>query len=231
MYSENPLDKTGNMYRIREQCILFLLLHGLTMTDTPRKRRRIKNEAGILDAAADLIIAKGLENVSLRDIARCADYSPAGLYKYFDSKAAIIQAVLARENQQLRALLETVPSSLPPAQRLIELCMSYIDHCLRNRAYLILVNSLSSERKSIDQPVSAASPYLQFIKAVHDWVQAESIPIHQDYGLEEITYGLWSQIHGMATLRLNQLKDFDADFDTVNRRTIKYFLKGLQNKN
>lgn len=198
------------------------------MTDTPRERRRVKNEAAILDAATDLIVAKGLENVSLRDIARYADYSPAGLYKYFDSKAAIIQAVLVRENQQLLTLLETVSSSLPPMQRLVELCLLYINHCLQNRAYLLLVNSLSSKRKSINQPVPDDSPYLLFIEAVRDWIHAENIPIHQDYGLEEITYALWSQIHGMATLRLNQLKDFDADFNTVNRLTLKYFLRGLQ---
>ena len=42
------------------------------------------------------------------------------------------------------------------------------------------------------------------------------------------TYALWAQIHGMATLRLNQLKNFEADFDNVNRRTLEIFLNGLK---
>jgi AcrR family transcriptional regulator len=197
------------------------------MTDTPRQRRRIKNTAAILDAAAELIIAKGFENVSLRDIARQADYSPSGLYKYFDSKADIIQALKTQENQKLLSLLETAPTDIPAKQRLIDLCMLYIEHCLKNRVYLTLVNSLSSERKSMDQPVTENSPYQVFLQAVQAWNQSEGIPSQQGYGLEEITYALWSQIHGMATLRLFQLRDFEADFDTVNRRTLEIFLKGL----
>lgn len=198
------------------------------MTDTPRKRRRLKNEATILDAAATLIVAKGLENVSLRNIAKYADYSPAGLYKYFDSKAAIIEAVQFRESQKLLTLLETVPSNLSPMQRLIELCLLYIDHCLRHSVYLTLVNSLASKRKSKDQSIPLSSPYQILLEAVRNWVHAESISLQKSFGLEEITYALWAQIHGIATLRSNQLKDFEADFNAVNRRSLEFFLKGIQ---
>ena len=90
------------------------------MIETPRQRRKAKNQASILDAATHLLVTKGFENVSLREIAKQADYSPAGLYKLFDSKAAIIKAVHARENQQLLDLLATVPNTLSPMQRLIE---------------------------------------------------------------------------------------------------------------
>jgi AcrR family transcriptional regulator len=198
------------------------------MTDTPRQRRRIKNESAILDAATDLIIARGLENVSLRDIARQADYSPAGLYKYFDSKSAIIQAVLTRENQRLIADLETVSSALLPQERLIKLCLSYIDYCLNNRAFLFLLNSMTTTRRSTNQPIPDGSPYHLLIEAVGEWAQVEFTAVDPDYGLEEIAYALWSQVHGIATLRLNQLRDFDADFDMINRRTLEYFLVGLQ---
>lgn len=196
--------------------------------NSPRQRRKDKNTNAILDIATSLIAAKGLANVSLRDIAKAADYSPAALYKYFDSKETMIRAVQLRENQQLITLLETIPGDMPSIQRLIKLSLLYIQYCLENSAYVTLVNSLPSGRKSKSQPVPSTSPYLLFFSAVKIWVEDEAIPLGQDYGLEEITYALWSLIHGMATLRQSQLKDFEADFEAVNQRTIELFLNSLR---
>ena len=198
------------------------------MTETPRERRREKNKNAILDIATELIHSNGIENISLREIAKHADYSPAGLYKYFDSKAAIIQAVQVRENQKLIELLQTVSSDLSPTQRLIELSLLYIQYSLDNSVYLVLINSLSSGRKTKEQAVPATSPYVLFLNAVDVWGQHEGIKFQQDYGLEEITYTLWSLIHGMATLRVSQLRDFEADFQSINRRSIELFISGLQ---
>ena len=198
------------------------------MTVTPRERRRERTKNAILAVSTELIQSNGIENISLRDIAKHADYSPAGLYKYFDGKAAIIQAVQARENQKLIELLRTVSNELSPTQRLVELSLLYIQYSLNNSVYLVLINSLSSGRKTKEQPVPTTSPYVLFLNAVDAWVQHERINFQPDYGLEEITYSLWSLIHGMATLRVSQLKDFEADFQSVNRRSIELFLSGLQ---
>jgi len=198
------------------------------MAETPRERRRKRNKNAILDIATELIQRNGIENISLREIAKHADYSPAGLYKYFDSKAAIIQAAQARENQKLIELLQTVSSELSPTQRLIELSLLYIQYCLDNRVYLVLINSLSSRRKTKEQAVPATSPYILFLNAVEAWGEYESINFQPDYGLEEVTYTLWSLIHGMATLRVSQLKDFEADFQSINRHSIELFLSGLR---
>ena len=98
------------------------------MAETTRERRRERNRNAILDTATVLIQNNGIENVSLREIAKHADYSPAGLYKYFNSKAAIIQAVQIRENQKLIDLLQTVSDELSPTRRLVELSLLYIQY-------------------------------------------------------------------------------------------------------
>jgi len=201
------------------------------MNQTPRQRRKAKNQAGILEIATHLIVTKGFDNVSLRDIAKLSDYSPAGLYKLFDSKAAIIKAVHARHNELLLGRLATIQSDLPRNQRLIELCMEYIRFSLENPAFLILLNNLSSERSSAQQPVSSSLPYGVFHDAVKDWVMNENIKLNKKFNIEEITYALWAQIHGMATLRFSQLKDFKADFESVNRLSIEIYLYGLQQWN
>jgi AcrR family transcriptional regulator len=196
--------------------------------ETPRQRRKAKNRTIILDAATHLIVTKGFENVSLRDIAKNADYSPAALYKYFRSKVEIMQAVSNRENQKLLDLLGTVGLNLSPQERLVKLCLLYIQFSLENQAFLALVNNLPSGRRSKQQPVSPGSPYLVFYQAVQTWVHDENITLPPNYDIEDVTYALWTQIHGMATLRSSQLKDFEADFEATNRRTIEIFLNGLQ---
>ena len=198
------------------------------MTENPRQRRKAKNQAMILDAAAHLIVTKGFENVSLRDIAKASDYSPAGLYKHFSSKSAIIQAVHGRENQRLMEKLAEVALDLSPRLRLIELCLLYVQFSLENSIYLVLVNNLTSERKSKQQPVPQNSPYQVINEAVEAWVFDEAVIVDDDYGIEEITYILWALTHGMATLRFKQLKNFEADFDSANRRSLEIFLSGLK---
>jgi AcrR family transcriptional regulator len=56
---------------------------------TTRLRRRERNRAAILEGARQLIIERGPENLSLREVAARAEYSPAGLYRYFKDKALI----------------------------------------------------------------------------------------------------------------------------------------------
>ena len=197
------------------------------MTKTPRQRRKEKNTETILDAATMLINEKGIENISIREIAKKADYSPAALYKYFDSKEAIIRAVIARENLKLVEKLAQVDRSLSPQQRLVELCMQYIDYSLKNPQFIALINSLTSARRSRKDPVPQGSPYIIFFEAVKSWVESAEVVISDEYGSEEITYALWSLIHGMATLRFGQLRDFEADFACTNSRSIELFLKGI----
>ena len=62
-------------------------------TTAPRQRRHEKSQQAILDIAAKLIVEHGHEKLSLREVARQADYSPAGLYEYFKSKADVCSFV------------------------------------------------------------------------------------------------------------------------------------------
>ena len=197
------------------------------MSKTPRQRRKEKNKETILDAATQQIYEKGIENISIREIAKEADYSPAALYKYFDSKDTIIQAVQARENQQLIHKLEEVDPTLPPYQRLVELSLQYINYCLDNPQFIALINSLTTARRSQSDPIPQQSPYMIFLEAVRAWVVSDQVRLSDEFGFEEITYALWALIHGAATLRFSQLRDFEADFARTNRHSIELFLKGI----
>ena len=63
-------------------------------------REREAVARGILDAARDLFVAEGYQNVSIRKIADRIEYSPAAIYSYFPSKDDIFFA-LAEEGFHL----------------------------------------------------------------------------------------------------------------------------------
>src|SRR5687767_126127 len=65
-----------------------------------QEREREAVARAILDAARDLFVAEGYQNVSIRKIADRIEYSPAAIYSYFPSKDDIFFA-LAEEGFHL----------------------------------------------------------------------------------------------------------------------------------
>ncbi|MCB1017823.1 MAG: helix-turn-helix transcriptional regulator, partial [Acidimicrobiales bacterium] len=68
---------------------------------TPRDRRRRETTAEILDAAWRLSRRDGLGSVSLRDLGREVGLRASSLYAYFDSKAALYDAMFRQGQEQL----------------------------------------------------------------------------------------------------------------------------------
>src|SRR5581483_10936141 len=65
-----------------------------------QERDREAVRRGILDAARELFVAEGYQNVSIRKIAERIEYSPAAIYSYFPSKDDIFFS-LAEEGFRL----------------------------------------------------------------------------------------------------------------------------------
>jgi len=63
---------------------------------TRRAEKSLETRTRILDGAEELFSKRGVEGVTLRDIAQLADVDTALLHYYFDSKRGIFESVLAR---------------------------------------------------------------------------------------------------------------------------------------
>src|SRR4051812_5939275 len=75
-----------------------------------RDRKAVRR--AILDAARELFVAEGFQNVSIRKIAERIEYSPAAIYGYFPSKDDIFFS-LAEEGFRLLgdpAAVRTAPA-------------------------------------------------------------------------------------------------------------------------
>jgi AcrR family transcriptional regulator len=89
-----------------------------------RERRAMEEE--IITTALAIVRSEGAANLSLRELAKRIDYSSAALYRYFDDKAALIQAVCQRGFRELAARLRGVPADLPADRRLPRLAEAYL---------------------------------------------------------------------------------------------------------
>lgn len=196
---------------------------------TPRERRQERTRQDILNAALGLIVEKGVEKLSLREIARRIDYSPAGLYEYFDGKDAIVDAVIQDGAERFQRRLELVPTTLPPDVYLIELGLAYIDFArLYPEYFSLLFSRIRAGRQSLDEPVNPTESYALLTRGVERALAAGIIVAQPGFDLEAIAYGAWALVHGMASLQTYHLREFEADFDATHRHALRIWIDGLR---
>lgn len=72
------------------------MIHFSAPTSPVRQRTRLARQEEILEAARDLVVAHGMEALTLQRVAKDTGCVPAALYRYFPSKEALVAALLGR---------------------------------------------------------------------------------------------------------------------------------------
>src|SRR5512139_738460 len=96
---------------------------------------------GILRAACDIIGRRGYHQASIREIARGAGLSLAGLYHYVGGKPELLFLVLDRSLDRLIADLdEALGRARTPERRLRELIRTHLDFGFHHASALRIIN-------------------------------------------------------------------------------------------
>jgi AcrR family transcriptional regulator len=198
---------------------------------TPRERRHARTRQEILEAALEILYQEGPDKLSLREIARRVDYSPAGLYEYFDNKEAIIDALCQDGDRRLQTYLLSVPNDLPPYEYLVELGLAYIRYARSNPDHFLLQSTrLMPEMPSIPfKEIDPGETFQILLDAVQRAIEAGVILPQESSGLFEIAYSLWALGHGAATLQLTNLKNVELDYENIDRAALESMMRGLGN--
>jgi AcrR family transcriptional regulator len=196
---------------------------------SPRERRHARTRQEILDAALALLNEVGPDKLSLREIARRVDYSPAGLYEYFSNKDEIIDAVCAEGERRLQAYLRAVPTDMPVGEYLVELGLAYIRFARENSDHFLLTASrLIPEMDPMPyEDLEMGQTYYILLDAIKRGIAAGIIRTRPGYGLHEIAYSLYAFGQGMAILQITNLKNVLFDYETADRAAMEAFLRGL----
>jgi len=78
-----------------------------------KQREKAALQHKIIQAASELISARGHENVSIRQIAEAVEYSPRTIYLYFRDKEHLLKEVVERGFKRTLELRSNEPEHLP----------------------------------------------------------------------------------------------------------------------
>jgi AcrR family transcriptional regulator len=106
-----------------------------------QERDREAVQRSILDAARDLFVAEGYQNVSIRKIAERIEYSPAAIYSYFPSKDDIFFALADEGFRLLCPGPEAMHAHdhLPPIERIREALWGFYQFSVAYPEYFSLM--------------------------------------------------------------------------------------------
>ncbi len=211
---------------------------------TPRERRQQRTQQAIIDAARQIIRDAGINALSMRAIAECIDYSPAGLYEYFGSKEEIIGAVCKQGIRRLAGRLQQVDPTLAPIDYVVELGMAYIDFAIHNTDWFLLMFTTVPLARNAMPPVLPADPQQSMnltpgqqlqkddafgilVGGIQRCVAAGILHEQPNFGVLEMAYAAWAHVHGIAMLHATGLQIFADRYEAVNRTVLRSGLFGL----
>jgi AcrR family transcriptional regulator len=205
------------------------------MDSSPRERRHEKTRQAILDAARKIIATEGTEALSMRAIAQHIDYSPAGLYEYFDSKEEIIAAVCEQGHRRLTEYMQRADPRLPPAELLLQLGLAYVDFAVRNPDFFLLMftnpNTGVAPGSTPDQAVvdmqQEGSSFPLLLRAIQRGVDESVFKAKPGYGVFEMAFTTWAMVHGVAMLRIGHLRNYPGNIDAMSVEALRRIGAGL----
>ncbi len=173
----------------------------MTMTAT-RDKRRERMRGRILAAAMRLFVKQGFHNVSLRGVAAAIGYSPAAIYRYFNSKREILAALriegFAMFVERQRQAMELAD----PHARLLSSGLDYLRFARTHPGYFHLMFNLDIDVRDMedDWVAKPMESYELLRKMAGDCIEAGYF---QGHSSEAVVMGLWAAAHGLANLLLS----------------------------
>lgn len=137
-----------------------------TKTDPGKSARQQE----IVDAARKIISCRGVENLTVREIANELKITDGALYRHFRSKKEIISLLIDNiEETLLSAIEEAAKKSKDPLQKLADIFLSHLSYAEQRKGitFIIINETLSLKDKSLQRKMfRVIDKYLKTIKAI-----------------------------------------------------------------
>jgi len=170
------------------------------------EQEREKLRASILDAARELFVERGIDAVSMREIARKINYSATTLYHHFADKEALLQAVCDEDFLKLAGRMHQVMQMPDLIERIQALGHGYAMFALQHPNHYRLMfmtprAPCNQEITKIQQGNTEQDAYAQLKHVVHQAFEAGLFrPEMSDSEL--IAQTIWAGIHGVCSLQI-----------------------------
>ena len=171
---------------------------------SPAERRRLKVRDAIVEAAEDIFASEGEQGLSMRRLAERIDYSPAALYKYFDSKEALFQEIREGFFERLLKRMQAVACDAKSGPMLCTSCMrAYVETGLEQPGhYKLAFTGIADDEEEKDSFGFAAAGHLRemIVQSVNEgWFRKVDIQL--------AATSVWAASHGLTLLAIT-MPDF-----------------------
>jgi len=195
------------------------------------ERDREAVRRAILDAARDLFVSDGYQNVSIRKIAERIEYSPAAIYGYFRSKDDIFFA-LAEEGFRLLGTPEGDRArllALPPLDRVRTIFWRVYEFSRDHPEYFALMfvdRSVPRITREYERFAFVRETKAQVVQHVQECIDAGELPrsLRPMLAFRLLTMGLM----GVAMMRMSDRLAPGEDADALARDVIEVTIAGLR---
>lgn len=171
---------------------------------SPEDRKKLRTN--ILDAARSLFVERGIEAVSMREIARQINYSATTLYHHFADKEALLQAVCDEDFLALASGMREIMQIPDLIIRIRALINGYAQFALHHPNHYRLMfmtprAPCNLDITQIQQGNTEQDAYAQLKLVVQEAFEAGLFkPELTDFEL--IAQTLWASAHGVCSLEI-----------------------------
>ncbi|MEL6829053.1 MAG: TetR/AcrR family transcriptional regulator [Pseudomonadota bacterium] len=180
----------------------------MELTETPAERRRHRVRARILKAAERVFAEEGNEGLSIRRLADEIDYSPAAIYKYFESKETLVDELKESFFERLLQNVHTsVDASTPFEERARKCVAAYIRTAVEKPHHYAAAFSgpFRSEGPTEGDPgfetTQKGQAFVVLSGMVNEGIQSGAFRHELDASLT--AKSLWASMHGLAMMILH----------------------------
>ncbi len=197
------------------------------------KSKRTYHHKNLKDALIEtsllILEESGLESISLRKVTSRIGSSRTSVYRHFDSKEQLLQAVILKGFRKLDSTLKPIlmDSNNDIPTRLKQMGKAYIYFALENKALyrLMLGEKLSKLRESTctkeTTPVNTG-----FDSLVSLLLEAQKAKIFLSGNVEIQASTIWAIIHGQASLFLDNHLMIERNQEEILNETLDVILRG-----
>lgn len=175
---------------------------------TAERKVKEKEElkALILKAAKRLFATQGMEQTTMRSIAREIEYSVGTVYLYYKDKNEILYDLhgqgFAKLSEEMRALF----SVSEPMERLKALGRTYMKFALENTQMYDLMFNMKApmdfiKLQEVQTWQEGHSSFDALRKTVKDCMD---VGYFKGHALEPLSFAIWSTVHGMCSLYIRE---------------------------
>lgn len=188
--------------------------------------------ATLIQAAMELLPAKGASGLSLREVAKVAGVSHAAPYRHFKDKAALLTALAQSGFEQLAQAMTVVVEQYEndPQQQFVAAAEAYVELGLRNPDMMHLMFGGVLDPELLDEEYCATTEKA-FAGLVHIISAGQAAGVFKSCDVQILAVSAWSMVHGLMMLitagQLREVTTTPEQVKQLSRQLAENLLNGI----